>query len=496
MPINIEQEVKLQVPRRFDLSALAAGVNGYTTSPVEAHRYTTVYYDTDDLRLARWGCSLRYRRGQGWTLKLPGQKSASSLRRVEHTFLDEVGAKPPAQALELVTAYLRGKPVAPVARLRTMRKSLRLHGASGEDLAEVVDDDVRVMQDGHVADRFRQVEVELLDGAPESLLTELTQWLQDAGAGSIDETPKSVRALGDAAKTAPELHRAKPTASSPASDVVRYSLATAVERLLRSDAALRLTMDPEVVHLARVATRRLRSDLRSFMPILDEEWARSLRERVKWLGDELGLVRDADVLVARLHHDAAQLPSHDAPAAEAVIDRFAAQSVAARQELRKILREQRYVELLDELVDAVADPKLAAHAGAPAQEALPSLVRVPWKKLCKTVAALAPEAGDEKLHEVRIKAKRCRYAAEAIAEVGGKTVARFARRVEKLQRILGDLHDAVAAEQRLRGIRGDSDEVFVAGGLAAMEAQAANDARGSWRKAWKKASKKNIRFWS
>jgi CHAD domain-containing protein len=495
MPINIEQEVKLQVPRRFDLSALSAGVNGYTVSPVEATRYTTVYYDSDDLRLVRWGCSLRYRKGQGWTLKLPVDISASEIRRVEHTFADDAG-KPPAQALELVTAFLRGKPVAPVARLRTTRKSLRLHGAGGEDIAEVVDDDVRVMHDGHVADRFRQVEVELLDGTPESVLSDLTQWLQDAGAGGVDQMPKSVRALGEGARTKPELERVKPTPSSSAADVVRYSLASAVDRLLRNDAALRLTMDPEVVHVSRVATRRLRSDLRSFLPILDAQWASSLREHVKWLGDELGLVRDADVLVARLRHDAAQLPKEDEQAAEAVIDRFAAQCVAARQELRKILREPRYVALLDELVVAAAEPKLAAQAGTPAQEVLPSLVREPWKKLCKTVDELDETADDDELHAVRIKAKRCRYTAEAIAKVGGKPAARFARRVEKLQRILGDLHDAVVAEQRLRTIKGDPEEVFVAGGLAAMEAQAANDARSSWRKAWKRASKKNVRFWS
>jgi CHAD domain-containing protein len=255
-------------------------------------------------------------------------------------------------------------------------------------------------------------------------------------------------------------------------------------------------MDPEVVHVSRVATRRLRSDLRSFLPILDAQWASSLREHVKWLGDELGLVRDADVLVARLRHDAAQLPKEDEQAAEAVIDRFAAQCVAARQELRKILREPRYVALLDELVVAAAEPKLAAQAGTPAQEVLPSLVREPWKKLCKTVDELDETADDDELHAVRIKAKRCRYTAEAIAKVGGKPAARFARRVEKLQRILGDLHDAVVAEQRLRTIKGDPEEVFVAGGLAAMEAQAANDARSSWRKAWKRASKKNVRFWS
>jgi hypothetical protein len=37
--------------------------------------------------------------------------------------------------------------------------------------------------------------------------------------------------------------------------------------------------------------------------------------------------------------------------------------------------------------------------------------------------------------------------------------------------------------------------VFAAGGLAAMEAVAADAARSSWRKAWKKAAKKSLRSW-
>ncbi len=496
MNTNVEQEVKLQVPRRFDLSALQSGVDGYTASTVEAKTLRTTYFDTDDLRLVRWGCSLRYRKGDGWTLKLPcsDNDTPTGLRRAEHVFPDE-GLQPPAPALELASGFLRGKPVHPVAKLRTVRKSIRLHGIAGEDIAEVVDDDVRVMQDGRVADRFREVEIELLAGAPADALPELTRWLQNAGAGAIDLTPKNIRALGPSALAPTELQMPQPTADSPASDVVRFALASSVEQLLRSDAALRLNMDPETVHKARVATRRLRSDLRSFLPLLQNEWARALRDNITWLADELGSVRDADVLVARLRAHATRLPAEDTQAAEAVIDRFEAQSTAARQKLLGVLRDKRYVDLLEELVSAAADPKTVPMAQSSARTVIADLVERPWKKLCKTMDQLGEDADDDKLHKVRIKAKRCRYAAEAVSPVGGKAVTRFAKRMQKVQTILGDLHDAVVAEHRLRQIKGDPEEVFVAGGLAAMESQAANEARASWRKAWKKAAKKSLRFW-
>ncbi len=494
MSVHIEQEIKLQAPRRFDLSVLADGIGGFSASPIEAHKLSTVYYDTDDLRLTRWGCSLRFRRGQGWTLKLPAVSDNGSLARVEHTFA-AAGAKPPVKALELVAAFLRGRPVAPVARLRTVRKSLRLHGASGEEIAEVADDDVRVMSGGRVIDRFREVEVELLNGAPSSVLEGFRRSLQDAGAGAVDETPKSVRALGAPALAPPELYCARPNGQSKASDVIRYALASSVEMLMRADAPLRLNMDPEAVHQARVATRKLRSDLRTFGPLLREEWVRSLRAKIKWFTDELGAVRDADVLVGRLRRRAARLSIKDVRKVEAVIERFAKESHAARAELARVLREKRYLDLLNDLVDAAADPRVEQPASEPAIEMLPRLVEVPWKKLCKAIAQLDDNAQDEQLHQVRIKAKRCRYAAEAIVPVGGKPIARFARRVQRLQRILGELHDAVVAEQRLREIKGDREEIFAAGTLAAMESLAADEARSSWRKAWKKASKKSLRAW-
>ena len=67
----IEREVKLGAGPAFHLPDLNGVVDGVAVTPPEAVRLETVYYDTPDLRLARWGVSLRHRAGEGWTLKLP-----------------------------------------------------------------------------------------------------------------------------------------------------------------------------------------------------------------------------------------------------------------------------------------------------------------------------------------------------------------------------------------------------------------------------------------
>ena len=66
------------------------------------------------------------------------------------------------------------------------------------------------------------------------------------------------------------------------------------------------------------------------------------------------------------------------------------------------------------------------------------------------VKKLGDPPTDEDLHSVRIGAKRCRYAAEAVAPTIGKRARTFARAAADLQQVLGDHHDAVVAEGWLR----------------------------------------------
>ncbi len=82
-----------------------------------------------------------------------------------------------------------------------------------------------------------------------------------------------------------------------AADLVRQAISAAVDRIMRHDPGVRIGDDPEDVHQARVGTRRLRSDLRTFSSLLDEEWLASLRDELRWLAGALGEVRDDDVLI-------------------------------------------------------------------------------------------------------------------------------------------------------------------------------------------------------
>src|SRR6516165_9851291 len=101
-----EREVKLGATSSFRMPSLADLAEGPTASAEETERLSTTYLDTDDLRLARWGVSLRYREREGWTVKLPSEGDGPLLVRPELVFPGN-GGRPPAAAVDLVRAFVR-----------------------------------------------------------------------------------------------------------------------------------------------------------------------------------------------------------------------------------------------------------------------------------------------------------------------------------------------------------------------------------------------------
>jgi CHAD domain-containing protein len=488
---TVERELKLAAPPRFSLARMDSQLDGFVASRVRFRRLHTVYYDTPDLRLARWGCSLRFRGGEGWTLKIPVPRRSAVLVREEHAFPGDENAVP-AGALDLATAYLRGVTPSPVIELRTLRTSRRVSGG-GDDLAEVVEDDVRVVDGSRVVRRFRQLEIELAQSAPDELLPVFEKLLRDEGAGKSDPVPKNVRALG-ADACAAEIDVRGPGRGARLGEVVRAAFAASVERFVRYDATLRLAADAPAVHDARVCIRRLRSDLRTFLPLLDARWSCELRERLRWAQDVLSAARDADVAIESVRSASAALPESDRRMVEDVLAPMRAARERAYDVVREMLRDPRYVPLLVSLVDAAKRPPLNQQADEPAAGAIAKVLHDGWTTLRKRVRKRARPPSDRDLHAIRIAAKRVRYAAEAIAPVAGRRAERFGRETERLQAVLGEQHDAVLAGARLRSLGADEAPAFVAGELAAVVNAAEQGARQSWPQAWRAAKRAHRRL--
>jgi CHAD domain-containing protein len=274
-------------------------------------------------------------------------------------------------------------------------------------------------------------------------------------------------------------------------DAATAALADGVARLLRNDTALCESRGDAVkaVHQMRVATRRLRSDLRTFRSALDPLQAKELTRELDWLGRVLGAARDADVLLERLTESSRELPATSAGGFQRVRSTLAERRADAYAALRAATREERYSTLIERLTEAVRAPPLAGDAHRPACATLPPIVHEAWGALDRRVGSLEERPSNAALHVVRIRAKRCRYAAEACAPELGKPVRRLARAAEGLQEVLGELGDAVAAERWLRewGTHTRSPAAaFAAGELAALERAAAAHARSRWPAAYRR----------
>jgi CHAD domain-containing protein len=506
----LEEERKYEVDPSFAIPDLSAALpDGARVVALPPAPLRATYYDTPDRRLARAGVSLRFRRGDSvpWTVKLPtdvaGVRNEISRSGPPGSIPDEL--------VDLVTVYSRRSKLEPAAALRTTRRVHELRDRRGNLLAELDDDAVSVLDGRNVRLKFREIEVELHEGG-RKLLDRVDDVLRQAGAVGGTFVPKHIRALGPLGP--PEL-------TPPTGDLTRRSTAgEVVTEALRSDIARMLAYDPLVrlreplpggdtaVHQMRVGIRRLRTDLKTFRPLLDTNWANGLREELSWLADALGAARDAEVLRARLRKTAGGDPlsgPDDAALARMDAD-LAARHEEALHELDRALRSDRYRILLDHIVAAAATPKLLTkRASTPAAELLPKLVAKPWRQLAygsdgvSGAGELDPVARDEEWHAVRIRAKRARYATEAVADVLGGSAAQLAKAVADVQGLLGDHQDAaVAAQTWLAIARADPDDhtlAVTAGRLFERERAAVRKARDSFPDAWAKANRHKLTSW-
>jgi len=202
----------------------------------------------------------------------------------------------------------------------------------------------------------------------------------------------------------------------------------------------------------RVATRRLRALLRAVRPVADRSWSEALRAELAWLGRALGPVRDLDVLLEHLRARAAGLEPGPAEAFEPLLATLERERADARDAMLRVLREPRYLELLDALDAAAERPRLVPGASG----TLSSIARHEFRRFRKAAQRLPPEATDDELHALRILAKRARYATEFAAHDMHQPPSHFIRSAKRLQDILGVNQDARVCEERLLQLQADA----------------------------------------
>jgi len=128
---------------------------------------------------------------------------------------------------------------------------------------------------------------------------------------------------------------------------------------------------------------------------------------------------------------------------------------------------------------------------------VPPLAGHAFRKLRKGVEGLGKRPADEALHEVRILAKKARYAADVAVPVVGDDAKAYTKAVAGLHDVLGDHHDCAVAEEwlRARAARASRVQAFALGQLVAHQRHEAARLRGEWRAAWDAVDRKKLLRW-
>jgi CHAD domain-containing protein len=210
--------------------------------------------------------------------------------------------------------------------------------------------------------------------------------------------------------------------------------------------------DDTAVHQARVTTRRLREAVPVLATGLSGSKAGKAEKKIRRLTRALGCVRELDVTI-QLLDELARSPNVSRDAVEDVRARV----VKERDEKRKTM-----IERLDGVNTEKLDRRLASVGSA-----LDQAASEPWRKALaerlmrrsRRLTVAMNEAGQmyapERLHAVRIAAKKLRYGLELAANSGVKQAAPHVRTIKRAQEMLGKLHDLQVLQVHVAAVQAE-----------------------------------------
>jgi CHAD domain-containing protein len=409
-----------------------------------------VYFDTPAQDLARHRITLRRRTGgtdAGWHLKLPAGTDTRTEVRAPlsgEDASDELTV--PDTLRDVVLAIVRDRPLAPVARIDTLRAIEQLYGPDGAPVAEFCDDHVTASAAGGEEQTWREWELEMQPGASTDVFDRLTNRLLDAGAAPAAQGSKLARVLATSRSEAGGTDESAPAPTG----AVRRAVSQHIGELIQWDRAVRANAW-DSVHQMRVTTRKIRSLLQSSegsFDLADHEW---ILDELRELAAVLGVARDAEVLAERYEQALDKLPEANVrgPVRERLVEGAKKRYETGWRRSLTAMRSQRYFRLLDALEALVAtEPPASASGAEPAELTIDSAYKR-VRKAAKAARAAAADPGvdaetsNEALHRIRKRAKQLRYTAAATGET------RVADRAKVIQTLLGDHQDSVVSRVHL-----------------------------------------------
>jgi len=438
---NEMREVEIKLEGRSQ--SLDSAFKSLGNALARTTRITSIYFDTADRRLWSRGLTLRLRAKDG-RHELTMKRETGGLERGEWSAVidgpvPDPGALPSGAPREEFGLIL---PEELTEWHRTEVRRQKKIANIGEATVEVSLDRGRIMAAGREMP-VEELEIELL-GGPEDSVAHIARSQVMQRRVHVAVESKAARGVALAEGSSPASRKFKRPALTR-SDTVASAFATIVSATARQVAgnlaASRDGSDPEGVHQLRVGLRRLRSALSLFRDHLGPS-AEGLKADARSALQAMGPARDLDVFLTQM------LPPVEAanPASQPLQHLREAAELArgtAYADLRFMLDGRPFNRMLLDLLGAQdVTLLLSGTPGAPLTPVATRLLRKRHRKLMRTGEGFATMPLEQR-HEVRIAAKKLRYAIDYLGGLFPDDVARpYRKGMSRLQDDLGHLNDA------------------------------------------------------
>lgn len=440
-----EIEIKLRLEARHVRKLLAHPLLKGMSS--QKQNLLNTYYDTPELTLRQRRIALRLRKkGWEWLQTVKSAEPASGGLAIRNEW--EIPATPGQFDFAHVdNAELRSllndtrDRLEPVFTTDFRRQAWQI--ACGDSLIEMALDRGRISAKER-STGICEVELELISGRVEDIF-ELTRQLQQHVTLHPEVASKAERGYRLFHNEPEQPFRAKPLPIHPEQTPVEAFRTIALgclEHFQRNEAGLLAGGEPEFIHQARVALRRLRSAIKLFAPVLPENFVAAYGQSWQTLAGALGEARNWDVFLEEtLPPIIRAFPhSHDVHRLHSEAKR---RVKAARRAITSLLRLKEYPRLMVEFTAAVH--ALSDTVDTPLKRFASERIAVHTRSVRK-LAERYDELDDAQRHIMRLRFKKLRYALEFMTPLlPARQMKRYLDALSKLQEALGLINDQVTA---------------------------------------------------
>ncbi|MCA1437780.1 MULTISPECIES: CHAD domain-containing protein [Bradyrhizobium] len=218
--------------------------------------------------------------------------------------------------------------------------------------------------------------------------------------------------------------------------------------------------DPDALHQIRIALTHLRTAIRFFSPMVDDNVRPEVWAELKWLNSQLGMVRDLDVAIERIVAE-----SSDELAVVAELQRWDEKRAESHRLLARALQSARYRRLVEQTSTWIESGPWSTRRSKEAirlrrctlaDHATERLTE--WETTLLKKARKLKKLDVERRHKLRLLNKRMTYSVESLADLFADGVATkqksILKQLRKAQRSLGQLNDDARGQALAASLNG------------------------------------------